>query len=76
MLSRNAQDEGASAITRDNVPVIADAPGIRKAADGKPIVSADALTYVAVTKRPMDSTPTWMYAGWALKAWRCVRRSG
>src|ERR1700733_6126469 len=35
VLSRNAQYEGASSITRDNVPVIADAPGIRKAVDGK-----------------------------------------
>jgi putative ABC transport system permease protein len=51
VLSRNAQYEGASSITRDNVPVIADAPGIRKGADGKPIVSADSLTYVAVTKK-------------------------
>ncbi len=51
VLSRNAQYEGASAITRDNVPVIADAPGIRKAADGKPIVSADSFASVAVTKK-------------------------
>jgi len=51
VLSRNAQDEGASTITRDNVPVIADAPGIRTAEDGKPIVSADSLAYVAVTKK-------------------------
>jgi putative ABC transport system permease protein len=51
VLSRNAQDEGASSITRDNVPVIADAPGIRKGADGKPIVSADSLASVAVTKK-------------------------
>src|SRR5580692_1286545 len=51
VLSRNSQYEGASSITRDNVPVIADAPGIRKAADGKPIVSADALAYVVVTKK-------------------------
>jgi putative ABC transport system permease protein len=51
VLSRNAQYEGASTITRDNVPVIADAPGIRKAADGKPIVSADSFASVAVTKK-------------------------
>ncbi len=51
VLSRNAQYEGASTITRDNVPVIADAPGIRKAADGKPIVSADSIASVAVTKK-------------------------
>lgn len=51
VLSRNAQYEGASTITRDNVPVIADAPGVRKAADGKPIVSADTFASVAVTKK-------------------------
>ena len=51
VLSRNAQYEGASTITRDNVPVIADAPGIRKAADGKAIVSADTMASVAVTKK-------------------------
>lgn len=51
VLSRNAQYEGASAITRDNVPVIADAPGIRKGGDGKPIVSADSFASVAVTKK-------------------------
>jgi putative ABC transport system permease protein len=51
VLSRNSQYEGASTITRDNVPVIADAPGIRKAADGKAIVSADTFASVAVTKK-------------------------
>lgn len=51
VLSRNAQYEGASTITRDNVPVIADAPGVRKAADGKSIVSADTFASVAVTKK-------------------------
>jgi putative ABC transport system permease protein len=51
VLSRNAQYEGASSITRDNVPVIADAPGIRKALDGKSIVSAESLASVAVTKK-------------------------
>jgi putative ABC transport system permease protein len=51
VLSRNAQYEGASSITRDNVPVIADAPGIRKSVDGKPIASAESLASVAVTKK-------------------------
>jgi putative ABC transport system permease protein len=51
VLSRNSQYEGASSITRENVPVIADGPGIRKAADGKPIVSTDYMAYVAVTKK-------------------------
>jgi putative ABC transport system permease protein len=51
VLSRNAQYEFGSSIARDNVPVIADAPGIRKAADGKPIVSAEALASIPVIKK-------------------------
>lgn len=51
VLSRNAQYEFASSITRENALTIADAPGLRHAADGKPIVSAEALTSVPVTKR-------------------------
>jgi putative ABC transport system permease protein len=51
VLSRNSGDEYGSSITRDNVPVIADAPGVRKRADGKAIVSADALVSVPVIKK-------------------------
>ena len=51
VLSRNAQFEGASAITRDDLPAIADAPGIKRAADGKPLLSAEALANVALTQR-------------------------
>jgi putative ABC transport system permease protein len=51
VLSHNAQFEGASSISRENVLTIADAPGVKRAADGKPIVSADALTALLVTKK-------------------------
>jgi putative ABC transport system permease protein len=51
VLSRNAQYEFASSITRENALAIADAPGLRHAADGKPIVSAEALTAILVTKK-------------------------
>jgi putative ABC transport system permease protein len=51
VLSRNSQYEFASSITRENALAIADAPGLRHAADGKPIVSAEALTTTLVTKK-------------------------
>jgi putative ABC transport system permease protein len=51
VLSHGSQFEFESALSRDNVLTIADAPGIRIADDGKPIVSAEYLTGVLVTKR-------------------------
>ena len=51
VLSRNAQFENASSISRDNVPIIADAPGVRRGTDGKPIVSAETLVQAGVVKR-------------------------
>jgi putative ABC transport system permease protein len=51
VLSHNSQFEGASSISRENALTIADAPGVKRAADGKPIVSADALTGLLVTKK-------------------------
>jgi putative ABC transport system permease protein len=51
VLSRNARYEFASVLSRDSVPVIVDAPGVRRAPDGKAIASAEALTAVAVTKK-------------------------
>jgi putative ABC transport system permease protein len=51
VMSHNAQYEFGSSITRENALAIADAPGLRRAADGKPIVSAEALTSIVVTKR-------------------------
>jgi putative ABC transport system permease protein len=51
VLSHGSQYEFGSAISRDNVITIADAPGIRTASDGKPIVSAESLASVVVTKK-------------------------
>jgi len=51
VLSRNAQFEFASSLSRENVLTIAAAPGIKKDLTGKPIISAESLAYTAVTKR-------------------------
>jgi len=51
VLSHGSQYEFASAISRDNVLTIADAPGIKIAGDGKPVVSAEHLVAVLVTKK-------------------------
>ena len=51
ILSRNSQFEASSTISRDDATAIADAPGVRRAADGKPVVSADALSFTLVTKK-------------------------
>jgi putative ABC transport system permease protein len=51
VLSQGAQFEFGSALSRDNVNTIADAPGIRKGSDGKPILSADSLASLAVIKK-------------------------
>jgi putative ABC transport system permease protein len=51
VLSHGAQYEFASALSRDNVLTIADAPGIRTTMDAKPIVSAEYLLAVLVTKK-------------------------
>jgi putative ABC transport system permease protein len=51
VLSHGSQYEFASAISRDNVLTMADVPGIKIAGDGKPILSAEYLTAVLVTKK-------------------------
>jgi putative ABC transport system permease protein len=51
VLSHGSQFELASVISRDNVLTIADAPGIKIGGGGKPIVSAEYLTAVLVTKK-------------------------
>jgi putative ABC transport system permease protein len=51
VLSHGSQFEFASSLSRENVLTIADAPGIKLAGDGKPIVSADYLTAILVTKK-------------------------
>ena len=51
VLSHGSQFEFASAMSRDNALAIADAPAVRIAANGKPIVSAEYLTAVLVSKK-------------------------
>src|SRR5689334_7046081 len=57
VLRGGSNAEIASAITRDQAQTIADAPGVKRGADGKPIVSADSITLV--------DTPTEQGASWA-----------
>jgi putative ABC transport system permease protein len=51
VLSQNSLFEFASSISRDSVLTIAAAPGEKTTGDGKPILSAESLAYVAVTKK-------------------------
>lgn len=51
VLSQSAQFEGASTITRPNAGVIANAPGIKKTAAGRPIVSAETIAGIAAIKK-------------------------
>jgi putative ABC transport system permease protein len=46
-----ADTEGASSLSRDNAVTILNAPGIRTAADGTPIASAEALFFVPLVNR-------------------------
>jgi putative ABC transport system permease protein len=51
VLSQNSLFEFASSISRNSALTIAAAPGVRTTVEGHPIVSAESLAYVAVTKR-------------------------
>lgn len=51
VMSQGAQFEGGSTVTRANASTIADAPQIKRTADGKPITSADIFTNVMTTKK-------------------------
>jgi putative ABC transport system permease protein len=51
VMSRNAVFESVSAIPTDNVATIADAPGIRHTADGKPIISGETMASVSLPKK-------------------------
>jgi putative ABC transport system permease protein len=50
VLSQGSLFEYSSALPRGNITTIADAPGVRKTADGKAVASADAMAYAMVTK--------------------------
>jgi len=51
VMSQGAQFEGASTIKRADLGAISDAPGILKATDGKPAVSAELFSDVMVYKK-------------------------
>jgi putative ABC transport system permease protein len=51
VLTRGADGEGSSFLSRENVAAIAAAPGISKGADGKPIVSAEVLLVAPVARK-------------------------
>jgi putative ABC transport system permease protein len=50
VLSQGALAEGGSSISRDGAAAIVDAPGVAKAPDGRPLVSADMLGSVMLRK--------------------------
>jgi putative ABC transport system permease protein len=51
ILSQGQQSEGGSTITRANASVIADLPGVKRTANGRPAASADVLGGIRVTKK-------------------------
>jgi putative ABC transport system permease protein len=57
VLTHNTQFEGGGAISRANAATITDAPGVARDHDGKPIVSAEDLSFTLATKKAdgMDS---------------------
>jgi putative ABC transport system permease protein len=51
VMSQGAQFEGASTIKRADLGTISDAPGVMKAADGRPAVSAEIFSNLSVYKK-------------------------
>jgi putative ABC transport system permease protein len=51
VLSRGAESESTSSLSRENVAAVLAAPGIRKGADGKPIASAENLLVAPVARK-------------------------
>jgi putative ABC transport system permease protein len=49
--SSGAVGESLSSLPRDAIPVIMDAPGVKKSVDGKALVSADIFAYQSVSKK-------------------------
>src|SRR5262245_58095879 len=56
VLRGGSNAEIASAITRDQAQTIMDAAGVKRGADGKPIVSADSITLVDI---PTEQDASW-----------------
>jgi putative ABC transport system permease protein len=51
VLSRGAESESTSSLSRDNVAAVLAAPGIRKGVDGKPIASAEVVLVAPVARK-------------------------
>ncbi len=51
VLSRNSIFESVSSLPRGTADAVADAPGIKHDASGKPILSAETTAFVSVTKK-------------------------
>jgi putative ABC transport system permease protein len=56
VMSQGSTFEFPSIIQRDAVPTIADAPGIARTAEGKPLLSNEAIGVLSVIKRTTGST--------------------
>jgi putative ABC transport system permease protein len=55
VIRAGSEEETGSSITREDVAVVADAPGVKKASDGKPLASAEV---VAMTDRRLRGSKT------------------
>jgi putative ABC transport system permease protein len=51
IISSGAVSESLSSLPRDAIPLIMDAPGVKRSGDGKALVSADIFAYQSVTKK-------------------------
>jgi len=51
VLSRAAEDESESSLSRDAVAVVANAPGVRRDASGEPLVSAEVILPAPVARK-------------------------
>lgn len=51
VLSRNSIFEAVSSLPRNTADAVADAPGIKHDASGKPILSAETTAFISVTKK-------------------------
>jgi putative ABC transport system permease protein len=69
VLRGGSQAELESTISRPDVLTIADAPGIRRSADGKPIASAEAVSIVSLEQKHTGTKANVTLRGVAPKAW-------
>lgn len=51
VLSQGAETESEGAISQEAMRAIGDAPGVKKGADGRPIISAETLVFAAVARK-------------------------